>query len=405
MSTPDQIAVQYRQALTATPPEAFPSADPASPRLTVCQLVPTLVSGGVERGTLEVANELSRRGHRSLVISAGGKLVPQLIREGSEHFTWPIGKKSIWTLRCVERLKRFLAAEQVDILHARSRMPAWVAWLAWRKMNPLSRPRFVTSVHGFYSVNRYSAIMTKGEAVIAISDAVRQYILNNYPGTDPQRVHLIRIGIDEQAFPHGYQPSAAWLSRWHLDYPELGSRPLITLPGRLVRLKGHLAFLDLMTRFRDLGVAVDGLIVGGEDPRRRGYAAEVRKLIDERQLRNVTLTGERSDIREIYAISDIVMSLSTRPEGFGRTVAEALSIGTPVIGFDQGGVSEILSSHYPQGLVPCGDFEQLCQRILNILKQKPAVSLLPDFQQSESLNRSITLYEQLGAPQLAGWAA
>ncbi len=120
--------------------------------LTVLQLLPALGGGGVEQGTLDVAAALVRRGHRSLVLSETGRLTPRLLAEGSEHVCWPVGRKSLSTLRLVSRLRRLLVSERVDILHARSRLPAWVAWLAWRGMDPRYRPHFITTVHGLYSV-------------------------------------------------------------------------------------------------------------------------------------------------------------------------------------------------------------------------------------------------------------
>ncbi|MDO9635842.1 MAG: glycosyltransferase, partial [Thiobacillus sp.] len=160
-------------------------------KLTVLQLVPALESGGVERGTLEVAQALVEHGHRALVISAGGRLVAPLAQCGAEHHTWPIGTKSFRTLRLVGKLRAFMQEHQVDIVHARSRVPAWIAWLAWRRMNPATRPRFVTTVHGMYGVNRYSRIMTQGERVIAVSNTVRDYILREYPDTPADRIQVI----------------------------------------------------------------------------------------------------------------------------------------------------------------------------------------------------------------------
>lgn len=164
-------------------------------KLTVLQLLPALESGGVERGTLEVAQALVERGHRALVISAGGRLVTPLTALGAEHFEWPIGRKSLTTLRLVRRLRRFLTEQRVDIVHARSRIPAWIAYLAWRRMDPATRPRFVTTVHGLYGVNRYSGIMARGEAVIAVSETTRDYILQNYPDTPAERIHVDRKSV------------------------------------------------------------------------------------------------------------------------------------------------------------------------------------------------------------------
>jgi hypothetical protein len=148
--------------------------------LTVLQVLPALDSGGVERGTLEVGAYLSANGHRSIVISAGGRMVNLLEKQGSEHHAWPIGKKSLLTLKLVHQLRKFLEKENVDILHVRSRFPAWIAYLAWKKMNPKTRPAFLTTVHGPYSVSPYSEVMTKGERVIVISDMIREYVTSQY---------------------------------------------------------------------------------------------------------------------------------------------------------------------------------------------------------------------------------
>ena len=166
-------------------------------RITVVQVLPALESGGVERGTLEVGKYLVEHGHRSIVISAGGRLVEQLQREGSEHVSWEIGRKSPLTLlRYIGRLRRFLRKEKVDILHVRSRMPAWVCYLAWKSMSPAKRPHLVTTVHGPYSVNRYGKVMSRGERVIAISNMIMDYVRTNYPEVAPEHIRLIPRGVE-----------------------------------------------------------------------------------------------------------------------------------------------------------------------------------------------------------------
>lgn len=247
----------------------------AERRLTVLQLLPMLESGGVERGTLELGAGLVKAGHRSLVMSGGGQLVSRLTGQGSEHIQWPIGRKSLWTMRLVRRLQRLVLDERIDILHARSRLPAWIAYLAWKGFPAQTRPRFITTVHGLYSVSRYSRIMTRGEAVIAVSEASRRYILENYPTADAQRIHLIERGIDPEVFPFGYRPGDAWMARWYQNFPFLLERQVLTLPGRITRLKGHLDFLQLLSRLTKAGLPVHGLIVGGEDPLRKKYMREV----------------------------------------------------------------------------------------------------------------------------------
>ena len=365
-------------------------------RLSVVQVLPTLNGGGVERGTLEIAHELVRQGHRSVVISAGGRLVPQLVREGSEHLAWPLGVKSPLTVRWVRPLRRWLAEQHIDILHVRSRLPAWVGWLAWRGMDAAARPRFVTTVHGLYSVSPYSAIMTRGERVIAVSETVRDYLRQHYPQLPTERVQVIERGVDPAAFPYGYQPSENWRQAWYRRYPQLRDALVLTLPGRLSRLKGHEDFIELMGRLCAHDPKVYGLIVGAAEPRHQRYAAELQRRVQSRGLaERVLLVGHRDDMREIYAISTLVLSLSAKPESFGRTVLEALSLGTPVVGYDRGGVGEILRRMYPNGLVSAGDPTALIAHVAALLAAREPVPSESAFPLQRMLDDTLALYQDL----------
>jgi glycosyltransferase involved in cell wall biosynthesis len=369
----------------------------AERKLTVLQVLPALQSGGVERGTLEVGKYLVEHGHRSLVISSGGRLVEQLLREGSEHFTWDIGKKSLWTLRLIPRLRRFLIEHKIDILHVRSRMPAWICYLAWKGMDSRSRPRFITTVHGLYSVNAYSAVMTKGERVIAVSETVRDYILKNYPDVPPEKIVVIPRGIDPAEYPYGYQPPAEWLAAWQTQYPQLAGKKVLTLPGRITRLKGHEDFIELIARLRKAGESVHGLIVGGASAKKQRYLEELKEKVRASSLAgDITFTGQRDDLREIMAVSDIVLSLSTQPESFGRTVLEALSMGVPVIGYDHGGVGEQLRKAFPAGLIPLGDIPALVRKYDLIELGRKLEPLAPLSTLKNMLANTIQTYEEVG---------
>lgn len=365
-----------------------------SKRLTVLQILPALQSGGVERGTLEVAHHLVARGHRSLVVSAGGGMVDQLTQEGSTHLALPVGRKSLFTLRLVSRLRRYLREQQVDILHIRSRMPGWVAYLAWKGMHPAQRPRLVSTVHGMYSVNAYSAVMTRGERVIAVSDTVHDYIVDNYPRIDAGRIAVIHRGIDPAVYPTGFRPSADWLARWSAQFPQLADRKLITLPGRITRLKGHEDFLRLLARLRTQDPTVHGLIVGGAEPRKQRYLQELHAQIAQLGLADhVTFTGQRGDLREILAISDIVLSPSNKPESFGRTTLEALAMGVPVLGYDHGGVGEILRRHYPAGRVPLRDIDALLRCCMAVSRGQRIDLTVPPTTLQDMLDATLALYE------------
>lgn len=360
------------------------------------QLLPSLDSGGVERGTLEVSQALCQAGHRSIVISAGGRLVPELEKAGAEHIQWGIGKKSLLSLRYVYHLRRYLEKHPVDILHARSRLPAWIAYLAWKGMDKHTRPRFITTVHGLYSVKKYSSIMMRGEVVIAVSNTVKKYILDNYPLVDASHIRLIYRGVDAKQFPYHYQPNSAWLAEWNKLYPQLAGKQLVTLPGRLTRLKGHHDFIQMMAQLIKNNNNVVGLIVGDEDPRRQAYAAEIREQVNAAGLQDyVVFTGYRQDMREIYAVSDIVLSLSKKPESFGRTSLEALSLGTPVIAYDHGGVGEILHAVYPSGCVETGNIDMLASRVSDTLKAPVPVPDDHEFKLDNMLSSTLDLYAEL----------
>lgn len=342
--------------------------------LTVMQLLPQLEVGGVERGTIQIAQALVAAGHRALVVSAGGRLVPELEGCGAEHVTLAIGEKRLSTLRLVKALREVIRARGVDVVHARSRLPAWIGHLALRGMPVAQRPAWVTTVHGPYSVNRYSRIMVSGTRVIAISDFIHRYITDNYPQVDKQRITVIPRGVDRVEYPFDFEPSAAWMSEWRAHHDALAGRALLILPARLTRWKGQLDFIEVMALLRQRGLAVHGLIAGAAHPRKRAFEDELRARVAQLGLNDdVSFLGQRSDLRELLAISTIACSLTTEPEAFGRTTIEALSVGTPVVGYDYGGTSEILRQCFPQGLVPKGNIEAAADCIARVLAAPQAV--------------------------------
>ena len=369
----------------------------AGPRLTVLQLLPALDGGGVEQGTLEVTRALAGAGHRALVISAGGRMVDAIEAAGGEHLAWSIGRKSPLTLRHVPALRALFARESVDIVHARSRVPAWVAWLAWRGAGA-ARPRLVTTVHGFYRPGTWSSVMVRGERVICVSDAIEDYVRSHYPWVPPERLTVIHRGIDHQRFPHGYRPPDAWLRDWAQTHPEVAGRRLLLLPARLTRRKGHESFLHLLAALAARGHDVHGLIAGGEDPRRAAYAASLREQVSALGLsERVSFLGHRGDLRELMAISDLVLSLSSAPESFGRVVLEAVSLGRPTLGLAHGGVAEILRELYPPGAVPPGDAQGLLAAAERLLAAPPPVPPTRAFALDTMLERTLDLYRALAA--------
>ena len=346
------------------------------------QLLPALESGGVERSTLEISAALVDAGHRAIVVSAGGRLVPQLQAMCAEHVTLDIGRKAPATLRHVSALRRLFRETRADIVHARSRLPAWLAARALSSM-PSPQAHFVTTVHGMNSPGRYSGIMARGERVICVSESVREYVLRHWPKTPPERLQVIERGIDPAAYPR--QP-------WS---PAPDGRRLLLMPGRGTRLKGHASAIALLARVRAAGVDASLWLPGALEEGREHYLEELRTqaraLGVEAQLR---LEAPIDDMPAAYRACDLVLQLSAKPESFGRTVVEALSSGRPVVGWDHGGVGELLGRYFPSGRVPAFDDEALLAATLAALRgPQPAPIHAQTLQQMQQ--QTLDLYGSL----------
>lgn len=365
-------------------------------RLTVLQLVPALDAGGAERSTLEIARALVAAGHRSIVVSTGGRMVARLVAEGSEHIEMPVAKKSLGTLRQVGALRALIRREKPDIVHARSRVPAWLAWLALRGVSP--RPHFVTTAHGLNTPGWYSAIMTRGERVVCVSNTVRDHLLHNYPRTDPARLIVIPRGVDTDEFPFGYQPGDSWREWFFAEFPQLEGKPLLTLPGRGTRLKGHADAIELVADLKMRGIDVGLLLLGAHQAGREAYIAELAKLAKDRGVDDrLAISAPRDDVRDVFAVSALVLQLSNKPESFGRTVVEALALCRPVLGYDHGGVGELLADLYPSGRVAPGDRARLVERAAELLHRAPAIAPPQRYRLVDMQDATLALYGELAA--------
>ncbi|WP_371184860.1 glycosyltransferase [Xanthomonas sacchari] len=366
-------------------------------RLTVVQLLPALESGGVERSTLEIAQALVDAGHRAVVVSAGGRLLPALTATGAEHIALDIGRKSLLTLRHVPALRRLFARERADIVHARSRLPAWLGWRALQGMPAAQRPRLVTTVHGLNSPSRYSAVMTRGERVICVSETVRNYVLRHYPQTDPARLRVVPRGIDPAQFPRRPWPDAqarAWAAS---QAPALaGNGPLLLLPGRGTRLKGHADALRLLAALRGEGSDARLWLPGAREAGREAYIRELEAEAAAVGVADaVAFTAPTARIAEAYAASDLVLQLSRKPEAFGRTVVEALAVGRPVLGWAHGGVGELLAQLQPAGAVATFDATALHAAARALLAQPPAPPAMLPYTLQAMQRSTLAIYDEL----------
>jgi glycosyltransferase involved in cell wall biosynthesis len=365
--------------------------------LTVIQLVPRLESGGAERSTLEIADALVRGGHRSIVVSGGGRLVPRLVAAGSDHVELPIGAKSLATLALVPRLRGLFGEARADVVHARSRLPAWLAWRALARMH--RPPHFVTTVHGRNSPGWYSSIMTRGARVICVSGSLRSYVLAHWPRVPADRLVVIPRGIDAAAFPRAHAPDAAWRARFAAEFPALDALPLVVLPGRGTRLKGHVdAIRALAALERVHGVRAGLLLLGAREPGRERYVAELEDRARALGVADrVAIAPPRDDVRDVYSRAHVVLQLSNPAESFGRTVVEALSIGRPVVGYAHGGVGESLAALFPQGAVAPGDVDAVAARIAAMLVAPPDVAPIDGYRLEDMQRATLDVYQAVAA--------
>ncbi len=361
----------------------------------IVQALVSLNLGGSELVATELSEYAVSQGHRVSVIAADGPLGDRVRACGAELLDWPIGKKQLGTLRYISRLSEWLDRERPEILHVHSRLPAWICRLAIRRLPPVNRPVFITSMHGHYSVSRYSAVMAGGDRVIAVSDHIRDYMLHNYPTSNADRVVTVLGGVSHRAFPYGYRPGSDWFEQVYAEFPELTDRRLLCLPGRLSRYKGHPDFIELTAKLLPEFPDLHGVIVGTAKPGSR-YRDELEGLAERYGvLDRITFTGARMDIRDWLAASEVVFSLcSDPPEAFGRTVPESLHLGVPVIGWNHGGVQEVLAEVFPAGAVAPGNRSQLCERTREFLHQQPCVPHSGAFGLQESMHKTLNVYYQ-----------
>ncbi|SHK86515.1 Glycosyltransferase involved in cell wall bisynthesis [Marinobacter antarcticus] len=344
--------------------------------MRILQALPALYSGGVERGTVEFASDLVRHGHESFVVSNGGPLAKRLQEQGSTHIQMPIHRKSAASLGQIRPMRKLIRELQPDIIHVRSRMPAWIVRLAWKGLPAHQRPAIVSTFHGMYSVNPYSAIMAKSDHVIAVSNCVRDYVLRNFHVPE-QKLSVIQRGVDVDYFRQR-KLSGAWRQALFAQFPQLEDKRILMMPGRISRWKGQLQFLEAMAEITHEKPHCHGIIVGGVEPGKEHFMGELEQQRAKLGLTDkVTFLGQRDDMAELYLFSDLVCHMSTKPEPFGRTVTEALSSGTPVVAFNRGGAAETLQACFRDGLVTPDDTREFARVALRLLNDKTSNIEIP----------------------------
>lgn len=351
----------------------------AKKSLTILQVLPALERGGVERGTVQVDNALVAAGHKSIVVSNGGKLVAEL--KGS-HLQLPMHTKNpIKILFNAHVLKYIIKENDIDIVHARSRAPAWSALIAARA----TKTKFVTTFHGTYGAkNRlkrwYNSVMTKGDGVIAVSEFIKKHIMDIYGDrydVAAEKIDVIHRGVDVEAFDPDVEPAKMGLPK---------GKKVVLLPGRITRWKGQKEFALAMKE-----IDATGLIVGEVES--DNYMKELEEILPD----NVIVMPPSGNMPEVYAVADVVVTASNRPEAFGRIAIEAQAMGRPIVATAHGGSMETVLDGKTGALVEPGNVESLREGIQKVLPKtdsmkKACIENSKNFSQKKFVEKELAHY-------------
>lgn len=341
--------------------------------LTVLQLVPRLDTGGVERGTLEITEAIVSAGGRALVATAGGQIEFRVTRAGGEIYRMHVDSKNPATMwQNARLLRRLMREEGVDLVHARSRAPAWSGYWATRRTGT----PFVTTYHGAYNEDfplkrAYNSVMARGRPVIAISEYIRNLILERHRVPE-ENIVLIPRGADISVFAEeavGHERAIKLAEQWGLVEDP---RAIVLMPGRLTRWKGGESMIDAAARLKAMRGPDFAVLLVGDDGG-SGFRQALQKRIDQTGTGDVVqLTGECSDMAAAYKLASVVVSASIEPEAFGRVVIEAQAMSRPVIATAHGGARETVAHGESGWLYPPGDAEVLAATIHQALNMDPS---------------------------------
>jgi glycosyltransferase involved in cell wall biosynthesis len=327
----------------------------------VLQVIPALGAGGAEQGCIDVAAELVRCGAKSIVVSNGGARIPEILRKGTIHIDLPVHSKNpvvMW--RNIGRLRKIIKEHNVDIVHARSRAPAWSAWKACKG----TATRFMTTCHAPFNISGnvkrfYNSSIAKGERIIAISEYVRDYLLKNYE-VDQRNVRVIHRGVAIERF-HPNSVAPLHLIKLSNDWRLPDGCTIVMMPGRITRWKGHHVLIEAMAKLNREDVFC---VLIGDDQGRTEYRQELEDAIAEKDLGGrIRIISHCTDMPAAYMLSTVVVSASTDPEGFGRVPIEAQAMGRPIVATNHGGAMETVIDGVTGWLVPPNDADALCDAI------------------------------------------
>lgn len=376
----------------------------------IMQVIPELGPGGAEQGCIDMAAAIVRAGGKAIVVSNGGPRVHELERVGAQHVKMPVHSKNpLIMMQNVAKLKKLIKEYDIDIVHARSRAPAWSCYKACKG----ERARFMTTCHAPYNISGnakrfYNSSIARGERVIAISHYVADYLRHHYRLSD-NTIRIVHRGISLEKFhPTAVTPERMIkISReWRL--PDGAS--LVMLPGRLTRWKGHHVLIEAMAKINRKDVFC---VIIGSDQGRSGYRLELEECIREHGLEGqVRIVDHCDDMPAAYMLATVVVSASTDPEGFGRIPVEAQAMGRPIIATDHGGAQETIKRGETGWLIPHSDPLALSKALGEalsldanqraILATRSMAHIAAHFTKEQMAHDTLNIYGELLAEKYSG---
>ena len=370
--------------------------------MIVMRLLSSLKHDESERGIFHLGRTLIKKGHTSIIISSAdtdNELVKRLEREGNLYHQLYMNKKSWTSLLQIIPLRHLIEKYNPDVVHVHSRTPAWILHFALRRARVKRLPKIVSTMYGFYPINKYSQALLDVDTVITVSDSVTNYLKKGLRREEMSTKVIKRIyrGVDIRRYPYRHNPSVYWLRRTFAEYPELEHKKWLVFPTVIGNEYGQEWLIDILGNLQEQFPTIHAIIMD-EDYREGDVAHE-----DFRQRANALGLGERityvgskrNDMREWLSAANIVMALANQPESIGINALQAIHLGTPVVGWDQAAFSEILQPLYPQGLVKKYNAHALCKAVRNQLEGVTRPEMTDLFTMREMIEETIKVYQKL----------
>jgi len=331
--------------------------------MNILQVLPALNVGGVETGTLDSAKHLTRLGHKAVVVSNGGELVKELEACGAIHYQLPVHKKSIFTiLKMIPRLAEIIKKEEIDIVHARSRVPAWIAYFSARQTNTI----FITTCHGYYKKHAFSQVMGWAKRVIVLSNVIARHMIEDFE-VPYERIRLVPRSVDLEKFKY-INPDKKKRGEFNVG-----------IIGRITPIKGHLHFIKAMAKVVRVIPRLKIWIVGDAPPSKEAYKEQLQVLVRRLGLWHCTeFLGTQRDIPAILSHLDLLVLATTTHEAFGRVIIEAQAAGVPVVATEVGGVVDIIENNKTGLFVPPADPRSMSEAVIRIFKEPKLASGLAE---------------------------